>query len=124
MENTKIRKTVDFLDLLCEHYKSLSEDGKMPASDYRVAKELGVTQPTTSKWRTGKGTFDDDTCLLVADTLGLHREYVLGCIHLERATSSNLRDYWAKEALRGANLALVGFSGFLVLAEGTKSWFC
>lgn len=99
MENRKIRTTVEFLDLLREHYKYLSEDGKTPATDYRVAKEFGISQQAVSGWRTGKNTFDDETCLKVASVLGLHAEYVLGCVHLERSGSGIMREFWKGMAL-------------------------
>lgn len=116
MEKTKILVTVEFLDLLCDHFKYLSADGKTPATDYRVHKELGVAQQTVSGWRTGKTVFDDETCVQVANILKLDPGYVLSCVHLERATSSTLRDFWHDMALRNTNLLLLAVSVFLACA--------
>lgn len=99
MENRKIRTTVEFLDMLREHYKYLSEDGKTPVTDYRVGKELGVSHQAVTGWRTGRTTFNDEMCLKVANILGLHAEYVLGCVHLERSSSGIMRDFWQGLAL-------------------------
>lgn len=99
MNNMKLRTTVEFLDLLREHYKYLSEDGKTLVTDYRVAKSMGWSNATMSNYRTGKRFFDDEVCLQVADTLGFHREHVLGCIHYERSKDSTLREFWKGMAL-------------------------
>lgn len=115
MEKVSIRTTVEFLDLLCDHYKYLSEDGKTPASDYRVHKELGVSQQTVSKWRTGRHTFDDETCIQVAKILHFDPGYVIACVHIERSKSSELRDFWQGMALRATNLLLLGVIGFYTL---------
>lgn len=113
-KETRIRSTVEFLDLLCDHYKCLSQDEKTPATDYRVAKQLEVTTQSVSKWRTGKAGFDDTTAIRVADLLDMEREYVLACVHFERAKASNVRDTWRVIALGSTNalvLAVAGFAG-------------
>lgn len=99
MENRKIRTTAEFLEMLREHYKYLSEDGKTPVSYYRVAKELGVSQQAVTGWHSGRSTFSDEVCLQVASVLGLHAEYVLGCVHLERSRSGIMAEFWKGLAL-------------------------
>lgn len=111
MENMTLRTTVQFLDMLREHFKYLSEDGKTPATDYRVAKVMGWNHATISNYRTGKRQFDDQTCLQVADTLNLHREHVLGCIHYERSKASIMRDFWKGVALARPNPVKRGSAG-------------
>lgn len=86
MENRTLQYTNDFLDEL----KSLNGN----ASDYRLAKILEVKAATISNYRHGKSFFDDAVCERVADLLGIQPEYVLACIHAERAKSPSLRTAW------------------------------
>lgn len=111
-KDTVIRTTVQFLDLLCDHFKYLSEDGKTAASDYRVAKELGVTQQTVSKWRTGKNGMDEETAIRVADILNKEREYLLACVLMERYKSSKVRDTLKGIALGGTSAAMLALAVF------------
>lgn len=113
-KETCIRRTTDFLDLLQEHFKPLSENGNTPATDYRVAKEMGWLSSGISNYRNGRSNFSDEVAVQVADVLGMEREYVLACIHFERAKSGTLRDTWRVIALGSTNalvLAVAGFAG-------------
>lgn len=112
MKDTRILTTLQFLEMLQEHYKYLSDDGKTPASDYRVAKELGVTQQTVSRWRVGKSGMDDETAVKVAEILGMVSGHVLACVHLERSKSSKVRAAWTVVAGGAANLAALAAIGF------------
>lgn len=111
MIEQRIYTTVELLDLL----KSLfAKDGE-PASDYRVAKELGVSHQTISGWRNQGKTMDDETGYKVAELLGTSGEHIMGCIYFERsdrAKNTKMGDLWKRVALRSANalaLALLGF---------------
>ncbi|KWE44593.1 hypothetical protein WL76_30890 [Burkholderia ubonensis] len=63
-------------------------------SDYAAAKALGVTRSAVSQWRNGKATFDDDTCLLVAEILDLDPFDVLAYINIERSRDEGRRARW------------------------------
>jgi len=72
---TKTMTTLEFLNLLSARY-----DG---ASDYRIAKILGVKQQLTSNWRNG-AVMSDNWAIRVADVLKMPRAYVVACVNAER----------------------------------------
>ena len=99
------------------------------ASDYRIAKELGVDKATVSRWRVGKGTMSDGTALRVAELLGDNPAHVLAAIHADRTDSPEARKVWRKLAaslgttsagLMGAALLLThsGAAHATTLAQG------
>lgn len=55
-------------------------------SDYALAKYLGVTTVTMSRWREGKN-LSDENCIRIADILKLPRPYVIACMHAQSAKS-------------------------------------
>lgn len=54
-------------------------------SDYRVAKELGLTRSAVSNYRTQGTTLNDDTASRVADALGERSEAIIIDQMAERA---------------------------------------
>lgn len=57
-------------------------------SDYRIAKQLEVSQQTISGYRNRGRVMNDETAEKAADLLGLPREFILANIHAERALNS------------------------------------
>lgn len=53
-------------------------------SYYRVAKELEVSDNTVRNWARG-ASMDDENAIKIAVLLNLDVEYVLACLHAERA---------------------------------------
>lgn len=93
-------------------------------SDYRLAKELGVTRSAMSRYLLGKNTFDERVAMRVAGVLELHPGYVAACIQAERAEreqSPERRQLWESVAglLRGVALLLVAAAGATVALELT-----
>ena len=82
-------------------------------SDYQLAKFLKLSDQRISFYRTGKSRFDEDTCIMVADVLGLDQGYVMACIAAERTKSAKAKAAWkhTAELLGGlaAALAVVAF---------------
>lgn len=108
MKKRTLMTTIELLDEL----KSLNDN----ASDYRIAQILNVNKSAVSKWRLKKSFFDDEVCEQVAELTGHHPEYVLACIHAERAKSDSLRLAWSHIAVRFATAAcLVVAVGILAL---------
>lgn len=103
-----MKTTIDFLNDL---------NSKLgDASDYRVAKELGVTKATVSTWRVGKGTMGEDAALRVADLLGEDPKFVLACVLAERSKSKKAKQVLRQiaDGLRRTAAAIaIAIAGFL-----------
>jgi transcriptional regulator with XRE-family HTH domain len=87
-----MKTTVEFLDAV-----SAKLGG---ASDYAIAKELGVTRSAVSRYRNGHGGFDDETAVKVARVLDIDPGAVLTAAHAERSKSPEIRRMWASLADR------------------------
>lgn len=117
-KDIRILTTIQFLDILQQHFKSLSPDGKSPVTDYRVAMEMGWSTSMMSLYRSGKRSFGDDTAVDVADRLGMERGHVLSCVMLERARSDKVRDTLRGMALGGTSAAMLAIAVFQALPGG------
>lgn len=60
-------------------------------SDYALAKMLGVTKATVSRWSTGKGGMSDEVALRAAALTGRDPAYYLLQLQLERAEGAGVR---------------------------------
>jgi transcriptional regulator with XRE-family HTH domain len=76
-----------------EWLDAVKEAAGLP-SDYAAAKALGVTRSAVSGYRNGKSTFDEETCLKVADIVGVPRAVVLTSVLAQRAKSDEVRLAW------------------------------
>lgn len=66
-------------------------------SDYRVAKELGLSRNTISTYRGGRSnTMDEETSFKVATSLEIDPVFVLVDQALERTKNEDIRHEWAK----------------------------
>ena len=66
------------------------------ASDYGIAKRLGMTQSAVSKIRTGNGTLSDDYAVEVARLCGVDPYIVLIDQHQERTTNECVKEAWER----------------------------
>lgn len=82
-------------------------------SDYRVAKELGLTRQVVSRYRNNPSTMDDEAAVKVADALGAAPEVVLLDQAIERTKSTE-----AKAALGNLLKRLGGAAASILLAAG------
>jgi len=89
-----MKTTIDVLSAL-----SRKLDG---ASDYAIAKALGVTRGAVSKYRTGTSTFDDATAMKAADILGVEPAAIMLLAHAERTKTPEVRRVWVSLADRFA----------------------
>ena len=110
--------TIQFLDAL------KTRNGG--ASDYAIAKILGVTQHTVSNWRVGKDFLGDSTAIRVATLLEIDPAYVVACAHAERSKKDDERAVWQSimQRLGGAAAALVlglGVSGAPAPAQAEET---
>lgn len=64
------------------------------ASDYAIAKMLGVTRSCVSFYRTGRSCFDDSTSIKVANLLNIDPSIVVSAVHAERAKSVQEKAVW------------------------------
>lgn len=81
-----MRTTVEFID-------ALKARNGVP-SDYALAKVLGVTQQTVSRWRVGKDFLGDSTAITVGKLLQIDPAYILACSHAERARQEPEKAIW------------------------------
>lgn len=97
MKKAHFQTTNEFLDEL----KSLNNN----CSDGQAGRILGVKSQAVSNWRAGRAFFDDEVCFRVAKELGLKPEYVVACIHAERAKNDQARTVWEHIAVSFAPFA-------------------
>lgn len=108
---------IELLEALKRHF---ADDDGVPASDYRIAKILGMTKGAVSTWRSGRARIGDDTALKVAEILGLDVQFVLASLAAERAArAQNVRvaDAWRTIAKRVAAVTIVGTTLLLPFPE-------
>ena len=95
-------------------------------SDYRVAKELGLSKQTVGSYRGKTPTMDELTSVLVAEALDIDPAILLADQALERAKSDAARVAWAelikllvgkKKAPHLAGLGIGGNGGIRTLDE-------
>jgi predicted transcriptional regulator len=63
-------------------------------SDYALAKHLGVTHATVSRYRNGKGTLDNEVATKIAQILGVPEMRVIADQEEERARTPAKRAWW------------------------------
>lgn len=85
-----------YLDLLSQRYPW---EGR-PATDYRLAKILGIAHTAVSRYRVHGGGFDNKTCLKVAELLGIEPLEVIAAIEKDRAKNDSDRDFWGGQLRR------------------------
>lgn len=110
-------------EFLADARRVLEERLGVTVSDYRLAKELGVTRSAMSRYLLGKNTFDERVQLKIAELLELNDGYVAACIQAERASMPEARAMWESVAnmLRGAAaLFVLGACGALLLELTTE----
>lgn len=87
------------------------------SSDYRAAKELGLSRNSISNYRAGlRNTLDEATALKVAQALQLDPALVLADQAMERAKDQSARSAWAAVLQR-----LGGVAAGLLVASGLSS---
>jgi len=99
--------TLDFVRRLQDHFDN--------RTIYGLAKRLGITRPTVQKWVRQTGSFDDSTALSVAEILGEKPEYIVACIHAERAKDQRVRKTWEKLAKLAKQSATTAHAAVLAL---------
>lgn len=79
------------------------------ASDYALAKHLGVSRQVMSSYRSGT-TLGEDMAMKVADELGVPRAAVLAAMASERTKNEDVKKAWAQalKKLGAAAAALLG----------------
>lgn len=79
-------------------------------SDYRTAKELGITRGGISQIRTGSTpTLSEETCVKVSEALGIDPIIILADQAMERSKSDSAKKAWASalEKLGGGSLYIM-----------------
>ncbi|CAB3726042.1 helix-turn-helix domain-containing protein [Paraburkholderia rhynchosiae] len=82
-----MKTTIDYLD-------ELRVKLQLP-SDYAVAKALGCTRASVSRYRNGVGSFDDATAIKVAELLGLEPLEIIAAANFERSKDEHSQNVWA-----------------------------
>ena len=81
-------------------------------SDFAAMSRLGVNhRQQVCEWRKLRGSFSDELCGKVAESLNLDHAYVMACMRVQREKNEKLKAIW----LRIANLT-AGLAAVLVLA--------
>lgn len=94
-----------------------AEKNTSTASDYALAKALGICRQSISARKHGRTLgMGDATAMRAADILGLSREYILSCVQAERAERLNspAAETWRRIAETFTRAAAV--ASFFVLA--------
>ena len=81
-----MKTTIEFLDEL------KARNGG--ASDYSIAKILGITHQMVSKYRLGKDCLGDSTAIRVAELLEIEPAIIIASVHAERAKSDQEKAVW------------------------------
>lgn len=84
------------------------------ASDYALAKRLGVSRQAITWYRNKGGTFDPTTAARVAELLEVDPIVVIAAAELERATKPEQRKLWERIAAKVAAGVLVTVMGAAV----------
>jgi len=82
-------RSYDFIEMFKKHNDL--------ASDYKAAKELGITRQSISLYKNGR-PIDEDLALPIAESLGIEPSEILIVIAGERSKSPKARKAWAKLA--------------------------
>lgn len=99
-----MKNTADFLDAMRVKLE-LPSDGKL--ADY-----LGMHRQHISRYRTLGHTFDDETCIRVADILEVKPAFVMACMHYQRAKNPKVKDAWQYLGGLAAALAFLAILPF------------
>lgn len=81
------------------------------ASDYRIAKTLGISHATISRYRNGGGTLDTEVCVKVAQVLGIEPLRVIADQEEQRARTPAKRRWWHQIATAAAVILSVALPG-------------
>lgn len=104
--------TIELLTLLKAHY-----DG---ASDYAIAKKLGIQPQTVYHWKAGRYFMSDEIGIRAAELLGLDPDIVLLDLHIERESGNVTSPVWKsirdrlEMAAAPAVVGLLGYAGGVV----------
>lgn len=99
----KPRTTAEFLDVL--------KAKKELKSDYALAKLLDTSRQVISHYRNGKGGFDEEMAIKVANFLGIPPGYVIACVHEERTKRPEVKRIWHEIAKALAPVFVAGIIG-------------
>lgn len=64
------------------------------ASDYAIAKKLGISPQSVKNYRNGRTSMDENVSVLVADALKIDPEQVIIAAQIEREKKPELRAIW------------------------------
>lgn len=87
-------------------------------TDYQFAKKFGLLLATVSRWRTGKGTFDDDHAAMIAEILGREPGEVLALCQAQRAKTEAGRSMWLRPAKEKPGLVSRDYGGVISTTSG------
>ncbi|HEX7890309.1 MAG TPA: helix-turn-helix domain-containing protein [Ramlibacter sp.] len=105
------------------------KDARGWESDYRAAKELGLSRNTISNYRSGTRTLDDETAVKVAEALEVEPEIIILDQHAERTNSEPARAALAGLLQRisgkapGGGSAAVGRKGQVDITSAASATF-
>jgi transcriptional regulator with XRE-family HTH domain len=91
------------------------------ASDYRIAKETGVSKQTVSNWRHGTNTMSDSAGIRVAAILEEDPAQVLALLQAERTDSPEARKVWRRLAASLGGKAAAVLAATLLTAHAPKA---
>ena len=112
------KATLDLLDRLATKLGDLKGN---KASDYRIAKELGVTRAAVSRWRAGHNAMGDEVAVTVAERLGDNPAYVLARLHEDMAETPAVRKVYKQIAATFAGKAAAAVVAALLSGHATNS---
>lgn len=84
-------------------------------SNYALARVIGVTDTTVTRWNVGSNTPDDLMAQRLATMAGLDPDSVVAAMHAQRSHNPDERALWQRIAERLAAPALVALGAILTL---------
>jgi transcriptional regulator with XRE-family HTH domain len=93
---------------------------KLNATDYRMAKLLGITQSATSNYALGKRVMDDTTAAKLAGLLGIEAMEIIAAANAEREKGEK-KEFWENFYKRLGGIAAGIFVAVTLIVSPTPS---
>src|SRR5579871_1792453 len=86
-----------------------------PATDYQLAKRLGIANTTIARCRKRGGTLDNMAAWKLAKMLEMEPAQVIAYIEADRAKDDNKRAFWTAQLPRALPSIAIASAGLLAL---------
>lgn len=91
MRTEQIPTTLEYIEMVRE---KLTEEFGAAATDYRIAKSLGINHASMSKYKVHRSSMDTKTAVKVARFLEIDEMAVIAATEAERAVNDRNKAFW------------------------------